>query len=105
MLKTQLARTATHWLAAICLATYILACSQTEQEIVPSLGQHEQALRLDPEFDDSGDPNGLAEPALDYTLFEADPVRPIAVLEESGWVVVTNTFDDQLELLKPQHNR
>jgi YVTN family beta-propeller protein len=36
-----------------------------------------------------------------YTLFEADPVRPVAVLENSGLVAVTNTFDDYLELLRP----
>ena len=28
-----------------------------------------------------------------YTLFEADPVRPIAVLEKSGLVAVTNTVE------------
>jgi hypothetical protein len=36
-----------------------------------------------------------------YTLFEADPVRPIAVLERSGLVAVTNTVDGVLELLTP----
>ncbi|HTV18809.1 MAG TPA: hypothetical protein VMG12_09065 [Polyangiaceae bacterium] len=36
-----------------------------------------------------------------YTLFEADPVRPIAVLEQSGLVAVTNTVDGYLELLRP----
>ena len=36
-----------------------------------------------------------------YTLFEADPVRPIAVLERSGLVAVTNTVDNSLELLAP----
>jgi DNA-binding beta-propeller fold protein YncE len=36
-----------------------------------------------------------------YTLFEADPVRPIAVLEKSGLVAVTNTVDGYLEILRP----
>lgn len=36
-----------------------------------------------------------------YTLFEADPVRPIAVLESSGLVAVTNTIDGYLEILRP----
>jgi DNA-binding beta-propeller fold protein YncE len=41
------------------------------------------------------------QPAQDYTAFEADPVRPVAVLEGSGWVLVTNTPDDYLEIFKP----
>ncbi len=106
MVKTQLARTALHLVAAISLVICNLsACSQSEQEIAPGVGKHAQALRLDPDFDDPGDANDTAEPARDYTLFEADPVRPIAVLEESGWVVVANTFDDQLELMKPLRDR
>lgn len=36
-----------------------------------------------------------------YTLLEADPVRPIAVLEKSGLVAVTNTVDGYLEILRP----
>jgi DNA-binding beta-propeller fold protein YncE len=36
-----------------------------------------------------------------YTLFEADPVRPVAVLEESGWVAVANTADDSLQFFEP----
>lgn len=35
-----------------------------------------------------------------YTLFEADPVRPVAVLENSDLVAVTNTVDDYLEVLR-----
>lgn len=41
-----------------------------------------------------------AVPAEDYTLFEADPVRPVAVLEQGGLVAVLNTVDDRLELLR-----
>ncbi|MEY2931121.1 MAG: hypothetical protein RL033_1870 [Pseudomonadota bacterium] len=37
-----------------------------------------------------------------YTLFEADPVRPIAVLERSGWVAVANTVDDTLCFFEPR---
>jgi hypothetical protein len=44
---------------------------------------------------------GTATAATDYTLFEADPVRPVAVLEASGWVVVANTPDDFLEIFQP----
>jgi hypothetical protein len=42
-----------------------------------------------------------ATAATDYTLFEADPVRPVAVLEASGWVAVANTPDDFLEIFQP----
>jgi hypothetical protein len=42
-----------------------------------------------------------ATAATDYTLFEADPVRPVAVLEASGWVAVANTPDDFLEIFEP----
>jgi len=41
----------------------------------------------------------LTSPASDYTLFEADPVRPIAVLDQSGLIAVANTVDDFLELV------
>ena len=37
----------------------------------------------------------------DYTEFEADPVRPVAVLEQSGWVAVANTPDDSVVLVRP----
>ncbi|HEY0987095.1 MAG TPA: hypothetical protein VGD80_08590, partial [Kofleriaceae bacterium] len=45
---------------------------------------------------------GIAAP--DYTLFEADPVRPVAVLESSGWVAVANTPDDVLEIFEPSRS-
>jgi hypothetical protein len=65
--------------------------------------------------DEDHAPDGLAEQELTisdaraegaasagaYTLFEADPVRPIAVLEKSGLVAVTNTVDGYLEILRP----
>src|SRR5690242_20018000 len=46
----------------------------------------------------------LGATARDYTLFEADPVRPVAVLEASGWVAVANTPDDVLEIFRPLRN-
>jgi hypothetical protein len=45
------------------------------------------------------DTSGPALPAGDYTLFEADPVRPIAVLERSRLVAVANAVDDYVELV------
>src|SRR6185295_4405405 len=46
----------------------------------------------------------LGTAVRDYTLFEADPVRPVAVLETSGWVAVANTPDDVLEIFQPSRN-
>src|SRR5215212_8436082 len=37
---------------------------------------------------------------LNYTLFEAGPVRPVAVLP-GGLVAVTNVPDDRVELFRP----
>jgi len=45
------------------------------------------------------DTSGPPLPASDYTLFEADPVRPIAVLEQSRRVAVANAVDDYVELV------
>jgi len=42
-----------------------------------------------------------AESTQRYTLFEAGPVRPIAVLA-SGLVAVTNVPDDRVELFRPR---
>src|SRR5262249_35258446 len=58
-------------------------------------------LKLDPDFVNPNDPGDAVEPAKDYTLFEVDLVRPIAVLDRSGMVAVTNTEDDFLEFLVP----
>src|SRR4051794_35728319 len=38
-------------------------------------------------------------PASDYTLFEADPVRPIAVLSQQRRLAIANGVDDFLELV------
>ncbi|MGR9086846.1 MAG: YncE family protein [Gammaproteobacteria bacterium] len=46
--------------------------------------------------------NAIAD--RDYTLFEVDPVRPVATLERSGHVAVLNIPDDYLELFKPVVN-
>jgi len=40
----------------------------------------------------------------DYTLFEEDPVRPVAALENSGYVAALNVPDDYLELFAPAKN-
>src|SRR5262245_18820755 len=58
--------------------------------------QRDQSLELDPNFAPD-DPLAHA-----YTLFEADPVRPIAVLPSTGLVAVANTPDDYLDLARPQ---
>jgi DNA-binding beta-propeller fold protein YncE len=84
-------------LGCLCLSS---ACTPEGTEESSALGALEQGLKLDPDFVSRTDPDP-AEPARDYTLFEADPVRPVAVLERSGLVAVTNTFDDELELLRP----
>jgi hypothetical protein len=77
-----------------------VACSPDPAEQSDALARLAQGLALDPEFTSSTDVDP-AQPAHDYTLFEADPVRPVALLERSGLVAVTNTFDDELELFEP----
>ncbi|NNJ93122.1 MAG: hypothetical protein HKP57_00055 [Halobacteria archaeon] len=42
-----------------------------------------------------------SNPARNYTLFEVDPVRPVAVLARSGLVAALNVPDDHLELFRP----
>ena len=37
----------------------------------------------------------------DYTLFEVDPVRPIAILNKSGFIASVNVPDDYLEIFRP----
>lgn len=69
---------------------------------IERLGELAQPLALDPAFVRPNAPADAAEPARDYTLFEADPVRPVAVLSRSGVVAVTNTVDDYLELFQPE---
>jgi hypothetical protein len=78
------------WLAVLT------ACGPTSAS-EQSLGLSESASSLinHPESE------AAAAQAGPYTLFEADPVRPIAVLERSGLVAVTNTVDNYLELLAP----
>jgi hypothetical protein len=50
------------------------------------------------------DTSGPPLPASDYTLFEADPVRPIAVLEQSRRVAVANAVDDYVELVSVERD-
>ncbi|MET0409823.1 MAG: hypothetical protein ABW217_00940, partial [Polyangiaceae bacterium] len=87
---------------ALALSSLFLcvACSPDSAERSETLGQLAQGLALDPELTSATDVDP-AEPAHDYTLFEADPVRPVALLARSGLVAVTNTFDDELELFEP----
>jgi hypothetical protein len=54
-----------------------------------------QPLLLDPDFEGDG-----ALPASDYTLFEADPVRPVVTFAQSSLLAVTNTNNDTLEILE-----
>ncbi|HKO91533.1 MAG TPA: hypothetical protein VJU61_10295, partial [Polyangiaceae bacterium] len=86
---------------ARALPVVLAACQSAPTEPVATQAQ---SLLLDPDFEASS-ASGAAEPARDYTLFEADPVRPVAVLRESGLVAVTNTVDDYLELLRPKGRR
>lgn len=88
-------RTRTAGVLAVVGALLALACApETESDGVRT------PLLLDPSFENPNDPDDRARPATDYTLFEADPVRPVAVLERSGLVAVTNTVNDTLELLR-----
>jgi len=78
------------------------ACGSAEPEaaLPTSLDTAARDLQLDPDFEPD-DPLSHAQPASDYTLFEADPVRPIALLPSSGLVAVANTADDFLDLARP----
>lgn len=78
------------------------ACTSPEPgtELPAELGRASQTLLLDPDFGSEDSPGERAEPARDYTLFEADPVRPVAVLQNSELIAVTNTVDDHLELVR-----
>jgi len=87
--RLALGKSTSAWVLTL-LAT---ACGSAESD-GPSL-LVDQGLTID---------GGQAErrpSASAYTLFEADPVRPIAVLERSSLVAVTNTNDGYLEILRP----
>jgi YVTN family beta-propeller protein len=77
------------WLLALLAG----ACGSTEDDTPGELA--EQSLTISGARAERGASAGA------YTLFEADPVRPIAVLEKSGLVAVTNTVDGYLEILRP----
>lgn len=78
----------------VLLGTLALAgCQDAGDEA--GLGTAAQPLLLDPDFEGDG-----TKPAHDYTLFEADPVRPVVTFSESSLVAVTNTTNDTLELLR-----
>jgi len=78
------------------------ACGGLESSPLGSseLGSTAQALALDPTFAPD-DASARAAPADDYTSFEADPVRPLAVLGSTGLVAIVNTSDDFLDLARP----
>jgi hypothetical protein len=96
--KSVMRRYLGRWLVASS-ALWGVGCGSAEPESAGSASTA-QDLQLDPDFE-SDDPRAQAEPASDYTLFEADPVRPIAVLPRSGLVAVANTADDFLDLVRP----
>lgn len=52
----------------------------------------------------AGDARGSSQAANDYTSFEADPVRPIALLERSGLIAVVNAVDDYVELVSRERD-
>jgi hypothetical protein len=87
---------------ARALAT-VLACASCGGETTPAppaLGSGSQALERASAGDDDSDPVRQTVPAADYTLFEADPVRPVAVLGQGRLVAVANGVDDYLELVR-----
>jgi len=97
-------RVVTGHAVAACLlgALPLFACGSTEPEPAAQadLGSSARGLQLDPDFDpDSPIPH--AAPADDYTSFEADPVRPVAVIPSTGLVAIANTTDDFLDLARP----
>jgi DNA-binding beta-propeller fold protein YncE len=99
------ARAQGHYVGTALLVASALfgsACGSIESggAAPPTLDTAARDLLLDPEFEPEN-PLSRAQPASDYTLFEADPVRPIAVLPDSGLVAVANTADDFLELARP----
>jgi len=84
-------------IAGLVVLLSLIACGQ-EGEVIESQARA-ASLRLD------GLSTDTVAPADDYTLFEADPVRPVAVLGSSGFVAVANVPDDYIELFKPAGDR
>jgi hypothetical protein len=90
-------------------ATVAVGCGSLSEEgpNALELGAHSEAVERSAQplaLDARSEPEEetfRTAPADDYTLFEADPVRPVTVLDKSGLVVVVNTFDDSLELFEP----
>ena len=76
------------------------ACGSLDEVDKPSRSEDGSELAaLDLAAD--SEPSTADGRADDYTEFEADPVRPVAVLEQSGWVAVANTPDDSIVLVRP----
>jgi hypothetical protein len=80
-------------------SAWAIGCGSTQPENAAT-DTAARDLQLDPDYQPDNPPV-QAQPASDYTLFEADPVRPIAVLPNSGLVAVANTADDFLDLARP----
>jgi hypothetical protein len=81
------------WAISAAFFAQISACSWAEPD--RNTEANTAPLKIDPNY--AGD---AAEPARSYTLFEADPVRPIALLEKSGLSAVVNTRGDSLDLVR-----
>lgn len=81
-------------IAGLALLLGITACTSTD----PVALTDRQGLALD------GDNEDGIQPASNYTLFEADPVRPIAVLGDTGLVAVANVPDDYVELFRSKRD-
>src|SRR5262245_13604318 len=64
--------------ALLCTATALLLAGCSPREAGEPTGSAAAPLKLDPDFVNPNDPSDSAEPASNYTLFEVDPVRPIA---------------------------
>ena len=89
-------------LSLLAAATLVLSGCGSREEARETPSSTAAPLKLDRDFVNPNDPTDTAEPARDYTLFEVDPVRPIAVLEKSGLVAVADTDDDFLEIFEPR---
>lgn len=80
----------------LCLGVGAFGCSDRGDELeIPTAVTTTQTLQSAP----SRKPGSSKE--NHYTLFEAGPVRPIAI-SDNGMVAVTNIPDDRIELFRPK---
>lgn len=82
------------------LLLLVTACGQATDGDSSAMRSKEAQLQLDPAHDSDG-----VLPADNYTLFEADPVRPLASLTKSDLILVTNTVSDSLDVLRLEGRR